>query len=236
MLRFRLHQLHLPSIGAFFLPLPKLAKAQIEGLSSNLQARGFKVKPGGETGKIVATRGATRISIDGRLGLARSREDMLDALAPSVPEVLAAGRVAAWPNASGRYFVLSTSEGKVRIRLSPRLESVRTWTCLRKDGLCGLTPDEAAVIKRILGCFPKSAVVGCVTSKPGDASEPFQVGNRRYYSTSIPVSEFVSTLGTVESVALGSASFLPRSSTLTLPGRSAKLRLGADDLGEWCFE
>ena len=54
MLRFRLHPVHVPSLGRHFLPLPKLADAHLAILSSHLEARGFSVRLGGSKGKLVA--------------------------------------------------------------------------------------------------------------------------------------------------------------------------------------
>jgi hypothetical protein len=54
MLRFRLHQVHVPSLGRYFLPLPKLADSQLVGLSSHLEARGFSVRRGSKKGKMIA--------------------------------------------------------------------------------------------------------------------------------------------------------------------------------------
>ena len=50
MLRFALHQLHVPSLGRYFLPLPKLTDAQLELLSAHLEARGFSVRSGSGSG------------------------------------------------------------------------------------------------------------------------------------------------------------------------------------------
>src|SRR5712692_6734347 len=88
MLRFRLHPVHVPSLGRHFLPLPKLADAHLAILSSHLEARGFSVRLGGSKGKLVAVKGTQRIAIDGALGLASSSTDMLDALAPAIPDLL----------------------------------------------------------------------------------------------------------------------------------------------------
>src|SRR5438132_3058076 len=157
MLRFLLHPVHVPSLGRHFLPLPKLADSQLAFLSSHLQARGFSVRRGSRRSRLVAVKGTQRVAIDGALGLASSGADMLDALAPAIPDLLAspgAAGVRLTADVAGRYFSLKRSGTSAKLQLFPRLESLSTWTCLRKDGLSGLTPDEATVLKHLFRRAP----------------------------------------------------------------------------------
>lgn len=182
-------------------------------------------------------KGTQRISIDGELGLAGSSADMLDALAPAVPGLLAVPRVdgsEAGQKTAERYFSLKRSGALTELQFFPRLESLRTWTCLRRDGLCGLTPDEAAVLRHLLGEASGSSRVECVTAKPRRGSRRLQAGRNLYYESSIPVSEFLSSLRTVDSGQADSASYLPRNSILTLPRVRLDTHLTAEELGEWC--
>jgi hypothetical protein len=234
LLRFTLHQLHVPSLGRYLLPLPKLSQPQLAALSSHLEARGFYVSQSGG-GKRVAKKGGQRISIDGALGLATSGEDMLDALAPAVPSLLESRPPPA--GVTGRadlYFSVKRSGDSTELQLFPRMESLRTWTCLRRDGLCGLTPDEAAVLRRLLGRAPRSFRVECVTSRPRQGSKVLQVGRMIYYRSSLPAAEFLASLGTVDSARIDSASYLPRDSIIALPG-AIEAHIAPKDLGEWCF-
>jgi hypothetical protein len=237
MLRFRLRQLHVPSLGRYFLPLPKMSDVQLTILSSNLEERGFNVRPGSGPSKRIALKGTQRISIDGALGLAGSGADMLDALAPAVPALLASPRegTKAGADIAARYFSMKRSGASAELQLFPRMESLRTWTCLRRDGLCALTPDEAAVLRHVLGRASGASQVECVTARPRLGSRPLQVGRNLYYRSTVPVAEFLASLRTVDSDGAGSASYLPRDSVIALPGVRVEMRLDADELGEWCY-
>jgi hypothetical protein len=238
MLRFTLHQIHVPSLGRYLLPLPKLSQVQAAALSDHLEARGFDVVQSGGRGKRVARKGALRISIDGAIGLAASGEDMLDALAPAVPSLLAFGNPGGGAtDAAAVYFSLRRSGGSAEVQLFPRMESLRTWTCLRRDGLCGLTPDEALVLDHLLGRAPRSFRVECVTSKPREGSKILQVGRNVYYESSLPAKEFLASLRTVDSraEATDSCSYLPRDPVIALRGLRVDEHIVAKELGEWCY-
>jgi hypothetical protein len=236
-LSFRLHQVHVPSLQRYFLPLPKLSEGQLTSLTAHLEVRGFDVRTGGGPAKRIASKGAQRISIDGELGLASSAADTLDAIAPAVPAILAARgsgrRGTGHRAASERYFSFKRSGSSVELQFFPRLESLRTWTCLRKDGLCGLTPDEAAVLKHLFGRASSASRVECVTGKPRPGSKRIQAGRNLYYESSIPVRDFVSSLRTIDSTGADSASYLPRDSVFALRRVKVDTRLDADELGEW---
>jgi hypothetical protein len=238
LLRFKLHQLHVPSLGRYFLPLPKLTDPQLRFLSSHLEGRGFSVRPGSGPRRRVARKGAQRIAIDGALGLAASGDDVLDALAPAIPPLLAFGRQEPGgrnAHQAASYFSLKRSGASAELQLFPRLESFRTWSGLRRDGLCGLTPDEAAVLKHILGEVPGSSQLWCVTAKPRPGSGAIQEGRRLYYRSTMPVAEFLDSLRTIDSEGAESASYLPRDSIISLPPVRIDTRIMPTEIGEWCF-
>jgi len=238
MLRFRLHQLRVPSLGRYFLPLPKLSNAQLTHLSAHLEGRGFSVRAGSGEGRRIALKGVQRIAIDGALGLASSGDDMLDALAPAVPTLLASRRpeaAIAGVDVAALYFSLKGSAASRELQLYPRLESLRTWTCLRRDGLCGLMPDEAVVLRRLFGRASSASQVECVTAKPRDGSRALQVGRNVYYRSTMPVVDFLSSLRTIDSDGADSASYLPRDSVIALHGVRVDTRIAEDELGEWCY-
>jgi hypothetical protein len=236
MLRFKLHQIHIPSMGMYYLPLPKLTAAQVGGVASHLGARGFRVRMTGREGKLTATKGVQRIAIDGRVGLAGSSDDMLDALAPAIPALLGSKGASGGEtgNVGERYFSVRQSRGGVRLQLFPRLESLRTWTCLRRDHICGLTPDEVLVLTRLLGKASRDRQVKCVTSIPREGSKPVQVGRKLYYESALPVAEFLSSLATIETGSGPSACYLPRDSVIVVPRTTVETRVSSEDLGEWC--
>ena len=238
MLRFQLQQLYLPSLSRYFLPLPKLSDAQLTLLCAHLEGRGFGVKPGRRPKWRVAEKGGQRIAIDGALGLATSASDLLDAVGPAIPTLLALGSREvgrARADAAPLYLSLKRSGASSELQLFPRLESLRTWSCLRKDGLCGLTPDEAAVLKHVLGRASGSSQVECVTARPRQGSRALQEGRRLYYRSELPVPEFLDSLRTFDSDGADSASYLPRDSVLSLPGVRIGTRVPRAELGEWCF-
>jgi hypothetical protein len=238
LLRFQLRQLYVPSLDKYFLPLPKLTDAQVALLTSHLEGRGFGVRRGSGPRRQVAAKGSHRISIDGALGLAASAADLLDALAPAIPSLLAlrpqaTGRASA--DVSALYLSLKRSGPSTEVQLFPRLESLRTWSCLRRDGLCGLTPDEAAVLRHLLGRASGSSQLECVTARPRQGSRALQEGRRVYYRSTVPVAEFLESLRTTDSDGADSASYLPRDSVLFLPGVRIDARIPPAELGEWCF-
>jgi hypothetical protein len=236
-LQFRLHQLHVPSLGRYLLPLPKLTDAQLALLSDHLEGRGFSVRPGSGAGKRLALRGVQRIAIDGALGLASSSDDMLDALAPAIPALLASKKprgASADASIAALYFSLKRSGTSAELQLFPRMESLRTWTCLRMDGMCALTPDEALVVRRVLGKASGSSRLGCITAKPREGSKAIQLGRRLYYRSTVTVADFLSSLATIDSGGIDSASYLPRDSVIELPGVRVDTRIPAEELGDWC--
>jgi hypothetical protein len=237
LLRYQLQPLYVPSLGRHLLPLPKLAHAQVAALSAGLEGRGFNVRRGSGVGKLIALKGTLRIAIDGALGLASSRDDMLDALGPEIPALLLSRRPQSTyvgGDIAERYFSLKRSGASVELQFFPRVESLRTWTCLRRDGLCGLTPDEAAVLKLLLAKATDSSRLECVTSNPREGSKAIQLGRRLYYRSTITVADFLASLRTIESGGMESASYLPRDSVIELPRIRVDTRITADELGEWC--
>ena len=183
-------QLYLPSLSRYFLPLPKLSDAQLTLLCAHLEGRGFGVKPGRRPEMAGRGEGGQRIAIDGALGLATSASDLLDAVGPAIPTLLALGSREvgrARADAAPLYLSLKRSGASSELQLFPRLESLRTWSCLRKDGLCGLTPDEAAVLKHVLrkslGLFTSrmrdSQAEAGLKGSPGGEEALLQVGTSR---------------------------------------------------------
>ena len=238
MLRFRIHQLYLPSLGRYLLPLPKLTGAQLALLSSHLEGKGFRVSKGTRPGKRTAMKGTHRIALDGGLGLAASASDMLDALAPAIPALLSSPRSAAGragSDSAAAYFSLKRSGNLTELQFFPRMESLRTWECLRRDGLCGLTADEAEVLNQLLGKASSPSSIECFTARPREGSEPLQFGKNVFFKSAVRVSEFLSSLRTIESQGTQSDCFLPRDSVMAVPRVRVETRIDWAELGEWCF-
>jgi len=236
MLRFKLHQVHIAD-DRFFVPLPKLTTVQLGLLRDHLGARGFRVRRGTGLKKMTFWKGARSVTVDGRLGLASSRDDLLDLVGPAIPDMIAASVPSSGRDKSrvaGLY--CSTKRGKslVEFQFFPRLESLRTWTHLRRGGLCALTPDEAAVLRSILGSVAGSSRTSCVTASPREGSTRVQAGKNLYYESQLPIAEFLSSLRTIDSGSADNCSYLPRNSILSLRSVPSLTSLDSSMLGEWC--
>lgn len=234
LLRFHLRQIFVPSLGKYFLPLPKLGEGHLRAFAHSLEGRGLRVNAGPDSRLQLFQHGERRATVYGALGLAVSANELTDLLGPSIPSVLAAKGEALETGLLPKYLSMSRSKGTSLIHLFPRMESLRTWTCLRMDGLCGLTPDEAVVLRQLLENEPESTRVECVTSMPVEGSIGFQAGSRLYYKSVLPPSELLSSLRTVDSDNPDHASYLPKNSVLRLKGRP-ELTIPPHELGEWCL-
>jgi hypothetical protein len=227
-LRFELRQLYVPSLERFFLPLPKLSVAQRRYLAEHLKERGFETRQVGG-GRLSARKGAERIIVAGSVGLAKSSTDLLDPLGPVIPRLLKFPREG--PASSSLYFELKKSKRFTEIQFFPRLESLRTWTALRADGLSGLTPDEALVLRRLLE-GAGDVEIDCVSTNPRDGSTPSQIFGKPYYRSRVPTREFLDSLRDIGFNPSGDT-YLPRSSIIRL-ARAISL-FDAVELGEWCY-
>jgi hypothetical protein len=137
-------------------------------------------------------------------------------------------------NQQYRYFAVKRIDSRrVQIQLFTRLEGLRTWTELRKAGLCGLTPDEKSVIVSLLE--GAAGTVECVTDFFSEASSPMRFARRQYYRSVISIDEFVSTLRTVSRSSRRNC-YLPRESILRVRVKERfDIHPVLDGLGEWCF-
>jgi hypothetical protein len=229
LLRFELHQLYLAGLRRYYLPLPKLTSAQVQVLADRLADNGFSVEiePGGE--RLRAGNGSTTITV-ARSGLAWSGREMLDALAPAVPDLLRSPRE---PTATNPYFAAKRMSGGLEVQFFTRMEGLRLWTELRRAGGCGLTPDEKSVVSRVLAVSADQGI-GCVTDYPTDGCSVLQVGKNQYYRSQVPAREFVDRLRTTLT-SFPKNCYLPRTSVLKIGGGSLPpLSLDAD-LREWCY-
>jgi hypothetical protein len=228
------HQIRLEGLGRYYLPLPKLNSVQVQFLSQHLRDRGFTVHVGKRI--LLAVAGTSRITVN-PAGLSSSSGELLDAISPAIPSLLSFDKERVTNDLVDQqplYFSPKKSKaGTLEIQLFTRMEGFRTWTELRKTGLCGLTPDEEAVIASLLQTGDGS--VECVTDFLSETSFPLRLGRVQYFLSRIPVDEFVSTLRTVSKSSRRN-SYLPRDSTLRVRVEK-KFDLGADPggLGEWCY-
>jgi len=132
------------------------------------------------------------------------------------------------------YFIAKrVRDRRLEIQLFTRMESSRTWTELRKVGICGLTPDEKAVVVSLLG--GAEGTVECVTDYLSEVSSSMRLGSRQYYRSTISIDEFVSTLRTISESSRRN-SYLPRESILRVTAKEYfDARSALDGLGEWCY-
>ena len=233
MLAFRVCQIRLEGIGRCYLPLPKLSEEQVSLIKRHLEERGFSVRR--RRHLLHAVSRASNLTVD-PAGLSWSSEELIDPIGPVIPSLLEVPKQRVEIDSLGArylYFVIKRRGLKLEIQLFTRMESLRLWSELRKAGLCGLTPDERTVIASLLGSH--RGTVDCVTDYYTDVCIPMQIGRNLYYQSTLPISEFVSSLRTF-SEASKRNSYVPRDSIL---------RLTADDpidaaaalqgLGQWCY-
>jgi hypothetical protein len=183
---------------------------------------------------LLAVAGTSRITVN-PAGLSSSSGDLLDAISPAIPSLLSLDRVANdLVDRQPLYFSPKKSKvGTLEIRLFTRMEGFRTWTELRKAALCGLTPDEEAVISSLLRTGDGS--VECVTDFLSETSFPLRLGRVQYFLSRVSVDEFVSTLRTVSKSSRRN-SYLPRDSTLRVRvEKNFDLDADLGGLGEWCY-
>ncbi|MGA2199409.1 MAG: hypothetical protein ABSG45_05675 [Nitrososphaerales archaeon] len=191
-----------------------------------LVSNGYSVRTDGE--RLRAESGSGKITIV-RSGLARSAGELLDALAPALPELLLSPRK---PASVNPYFVAKSLHLGFEVQFFPRMEGLRLWTALRRAGECGLTPDEKAVVSQVLHDVDQP--LDCVTDYPTEGCTVLQVEKNQYFHSLVPADEFVSRLRTISST-FSKNCYLPRSSIIRVKARSLPSPSVSDELGEWCY-
>ncbi len=231
MLRYKVHQLYLDGLKQYHLPLPKLTSEQVLIVANHLKNDGLKLTKSPD-GALRASLGERRLTIHPS-GLAWSNLDLLDILAPCVPNLLQAGKAKAQSNP---FYLAKKGDGAFQVQLFPRMEARRTWRELRRIGGCALTPDEQHIIRMLLE--GSGGKVGAITDFPTEDSRRMRVGRKNYFRSFIEVGDFAESL-----CALGETksrnSFLPINALLILddfaPPSRERLREASEELGEWCF-
>jgi len=170
-------------------------------------------------------------------GLAKSNVDILDPLAPLIPELLDYKKEAVSADLlSEMYFDVKSAHGKHSVRFKLRAESSGLWRKLRAANESLLTPDEAAAVRFLLG--RASGRVEVITDYPTKDGRVRQIGRRVYYSSIVDPKEFTSNLRTTE-VRHSRNAYLPQSALLHLEefrsSRRGELEEFLGGLGEWCY-
>jgi hypothetical protein len=202
-----------------------LTSQQMQALTVRLEGSGFSVKVDGTRLRAKSRSGAITVA---RSGLAWSGGEMLDAIAPAVPDLLRFPRELG-PNP---YFAAKRLRGGFEVQFFPRMESLRLWMALRRAGESGLTPDEKVAVSRVL--FDGDQHVECVSDYPTDGCSVLQVGKTQYYRSFVPASEFISNLRTISS-SFSKNCYLPRTSVIRLKTGYAPEPPTGGELGEWCY-
>ncbi len=230
MLRFAFYQFFLG--GRFHAPLPKLMPWQIATIRHRLESIGFRT-----TGNnpMRAFKAGVRILVDPS-GLCSSNQDLSDAIAPALPDILTfEPKKVSLGVLRDSYFASERRGDKLLLRLSPRLESKSYWSELRSAGSSALTPDERAVYSAVLSS--RTALTPLVTDFPVEGSVVRRIGRGQYYDSWLKPAEAASTLRGMGSTKARNT-YLPRNSILSLsPAPLPKKELLGlfDKLGEWCF-
>lgn len=230
MTRFAFHQFFLG--GRFQVLLPKMVPRQMATIRQRLESIGFTTAPGNP---LRASKSGARILVDPS-GLCTSNEDLTDAIAPTLPEVLdSKPGVVSFKALRESYFASERRGNLLLLRLSPRLETESYWDELRSNGSCALAPDERAVYSAVLSS--QASLTPLVTDFPIEGSVIRRIGHRQFYDSKLEPTEAASTLR-----GLGPAqernTYLPRDSILSLgPARLPRTELIGlfERLGDWCF-
>ena len=227
MLKYDVRQLYLKDEEMYYLPIPKLSPRQMVLMREELRARGFSVT-GVDT--LRARKGETWLSVN-PAGFARSPADLLDAVVPPLARMLGEDRSA---TASNPYFVLKEYARGFELHFFPRLEALGRWTSLRREGECGLTPDERLVLERVLSGSTEETIE-CVTDYPTEGCSSTQYGKNSYFRSRLASPEFLSNLRTI-SKASRRNTYLPRTSIFRVKGAPPPLGPSTvSELGEWCY-
>jgi hypothetical protein len=225
--KFELHQIRLESVDRYYLPLPKLTAGQLSDLGSRLSRNGLSVRT--VAGERLHAGGGHRSLVVARSGLAWSGSELLDALAPAVPDLLSHRRA---EEPSNPYYAAKRIDGGFEVQFFLRMEGLRLWTALRSEGECGLTPDEKVVASRLL--LGSDRPIECVTDYPTDDGSLLRVGRRQYFRSLVSPEELVDRLRTTSSASSRNC-YLPRSSVVRLNARVLPACPAPEELGEWCY-
>lgn len=226
MLEFEVKQLYLEKEERYYLPIPKLNPAQFGFLGAQMSARGFSVSM---AALLHARMQDTKLVVSAS-GVAWSSSELLDPLLPSVALALSHTKVS-WEQ--NPYFVWKKSRDGFEVHFFPRLEASGRWSELRRQGSCGLTPDEAVVLRHIFGDHNEQ--IDCVTDYPTEGCSPTQAGRHAFYRSRIPIPEFLENLRTI-SGRRPRNTYLPRSSVFRLKKGPRTLdRTTSLKLGQWCY-
>jgi len=163
--------------------------------------------------------------------------DCSDEVLPAIPEILSAPKeTGPLATLESMYFKIVRSGRRAAVRLTTRLESSTSWDVLRASGDCALTPDEHAIATFLMR--KARGTCSLLTDFLGDGSVPRVCGRRRYFESTLGLSEAGSTLRSVGERAPRN-SYLPRDGTLRLSGSLAFSRDEVEGLyaglGEWCY-
>lgn len=210
----------------YYLPLPKFSEPQLEALAARLIRSGLSVRMNQGRVRVKSDFGTTIIS---QSGLAWSKSDMLDVLSPAIPDLLGFPKE---PVSSNPYFAAKRLGDWFEIQFFTRMEGLRLWSELRREGESGLTPDEKQVISHLL--ISAEGSVECVTDYPNDECSVIRVGRRQFYRSLLPAGEFASRLRTIDSQSAKN-SYVPRTSVIRIRARSLPSVRFGPELGEWCY-
>lgn len=213
-----------------FILLPKLNRAQSNFLVSAFERRGYAVEG---RGRICARRRRERVHVE-PAGYCWSATDPADLILPLVQDLISFPKERVSPKElEGMYLLADGSSGRGAVRLSPRLETYSRWARLRREGGCGLSPDEGLVASSLMGS--SEGPCSMVTDYYSDGAVPVIWGRRRYFEASLPPEEASRTLRSVGVKGVRN-SYLPMGGS-PLPRSMEVARGWASDiaLGDWCF-
>ena len=228
-LSFKLHSLQLE--GRTYTLLPKLTFRQLRSIAESLQRRGCSIR---SRNPVIARskQGTVRVTLD---GLCLSSFDASDLVLPTVPDVLTLPKEEVPLGVLQSMYLreLGTGESPV-VRLTPRLEYSSLWGELRRTGRCALAPDEHLLCTSLIG---RAGCCEIVTDFPCDRTQPFVMGRKRYFRSTLDKDQALATLRVIGK--LGSRnSYLSQVGALKLnrfskPKKCWFAKVFAE-MGEWC--
>jgi len=231
LLRFKVFQFHLG--GRHYLLLPKLNSIQMRAFARRFETKGYSIN----IGEAITARSGESIVHVLPAGFCWSSSDPSDAVLPAIPDILSFPKEASpLRKIESKFWKMASAKGDAVVRLTRRIEAYSLWDKLRASDQCGLSPDEHAVARFMMGRANRNCSV--LTDYPTDVSVPKILGRRRFFDSSLSPGEAIATLR----VAGGRDtrnSYLKRDGVMALgsitpPNRDDVLGL-IEDLGEWCY-
>jgi hypothetical protein len=211
--------------------LPKMTPAQMALMAERLRTQDFRVYQG----RVLKASSRNQRVLVNPSGFAWSNESLSDILLPSIPRLLEAPKTLVSASTLLEMYMKLRRGTSPLIRFSPRIESGSTWTMLRSEDACGLSPDEGLMITTVLS---RCADCELVTDFPTHRSKTTFARRKAFFASALSPADVTETLRQAGGRRERN-SYLPRDGVVRVRGLDApssgewiaQLR----ELGEWCY-